>query len=75
MARKLITIALNEDIIRRLDQLVAADRFKSRGRMIEEAVRKNLTQRDPSRLAIQCAKLDARFEKALAELGMNTANR
>ncbi|HEY3391389.1 MAG TPA: ribbon-helix-helix domain-containing protein [Lacipirellulaceae bacterium] len=71
MASDKIAITLDHDLVRRLDQLVAARHFPNRSRAVQEAVREKLERVDRTRLAYECKKLDPKFEKQLAELGMN----
>jgi metal-responsive CopG/Arc/MetJ family transcriptional regulator len=66
-----IAITLDEQLLSRLDQLVAEQRFPSRSRAVQEAVREKLSRMDHSQLARECQKLDPRFERDLAEQGLN----
>ena len=70
MATEKIAITLDEELILRLDQLVAARQFPSRSRAVQEAVREKLDRLDHSRLAKECQKLNPQFEQELAEQGM-----
>lgn len=45
--------------------------FPNRSQAIEEAVAEKLARLEKSRLALECAKLDPMFEKALAEEGLS----
>jgi Arc/MetJ-type ribon-helix-helix transcriptional regulator len=54
----------------RLDRLVARRVFPNRSRAIQQAVAEKLKKLERTRLARECAKLDPKFEKALAEEGM-----
>jgi metal-responsive CopG/Arc/MetJ family transcriptional regulator len=65
-----IAITLDEDIVARLDKLVEENKFPSRSRAVQEAVRDKLDRLKRGRLARECAKLDPAFEKAMAEEGM-----
>jgi metal-responsive CopG/Arc/MetJ family transcriptional regulator len=71
MARSKIAISLDESTLNRLDQLVNKQVFPNRSQAIEEAVAEKLARLEKSRLAQECAKLDPRFEKSLAEEGLN----
>jgi metal-responsive CopG/Arc/MetJ family transcriptional regulator len=71
MARSKIAISLDESTLDRLDQLVKKQVFPNRSQAIEEAVAEKLARLEKSRLAQECAKLDATFEKALAEEGLS----
>ena len=70
MARSKVAVSLDEQILRRLDGLVAEAVFPSRSQAIELAVQEKLARLDHGRLARECAKLDPHFEKALAEEGV-----
>ena len=71
MSKTKIAITLEEDIVKRIDQLVGDDFFPNRSRIIEVAVEEKLQRLDQSRLARECAKLDPQYERALAEKGFN----
>jgi metal-responsive CopG/Arc/MetJ family transcriptional regulator len=71
MSRSKIAITLDEGMLDRLDRLVARRVFPNRSRAIQLAVAEKLRKLERTRLATECAKLDPKFEKALAEEGMN----
>jgi Arc/MetJ-type ribon-helix-helix transcriptional regulator len=62
-----IAVTLDRDQVARLDELVVENRYPSRSRAVQEAVRDKLLRLQPNRLARECAKLDPAFEQALAE--------
>ena len=62
-----IAITIDEILLKRVDRLVAEDRFPSRSRAIQEAVREKLERIESNRLARELAKLDPIFEQKLAE--------
>jgi metal-responsive CopG/Arc/MetJ family transcriptional regulator len=62
-----IAITLERDLLNRLDELVAEQKFASRSRAVQEAVREKLSRLDRTRLARECRKLDPKFEQKLAE--------
>ncbi len=70
MSAAKIAITLDEDLVARLDQLVAARQFASRSRAVQDAVREKLERLDRTQLARECDKLDPRFEQQLAEQGI-----
>ena len=70
MAAVKIAVTLDHEIVARLDKLVEQNKFPSRSRAVQEAVRDKLDRMKRGRLARECAKLDPEFEKALAEEGM-----
>ncbi|MGA7615177.1 MAG: ribbon-helix-helix domain-containing protein [Thermoanaerobaculia bacterium] len=71
MARAKIAITMDEQTLQRIDQLVAAGVFPNRSQAIQAAVSERLERLDHTRLARECAKLDADVEQALAEEGMS----
>jgi len=71
MARSKVAISLDESTLDRLDQLVKKRVFPNRSQAIEEAVAEKLARLEKNRLVQECAKLDPRFEKALAEEGLS----
>jgi Arc/MetJ-type ribon-helix-helix transcriptional regulator len=70
MATVKIAVTLDQDIVARLDQLVEEKKFPNRSRAVQEAVSDKLERLQRSRLARECAKLDPKFERALAEEGL-----
>jgi metal-responsive CopG/Arc/MetJ family transcriptional regulator len=71
MSKEKIAITLDEEFIGELDRLVNQHVFQSRSQAIQEAVSEKLRRMKRSRLAIECAKLQPAFEKAMAEEGMS----
>jgi len=67
MATTKIAITIDEETVRRVDELVAGAVYPSRSRAIQEAVADKLARLTRSRLAEQCALLDVEEEQALAE--------
>lgn len=65
-----VAVTIRQDLLARLDQLVKERRFPNRSRALQEALQEKLERLDRGRLARECAKLDPRFEKALAEEGL-----
>jgi metal-responsive CopG/Arc/MetJ family transcriptional regulator len=66
-----IAISLDENILREIDGLVRKKVFPNRSRAIQEAVKDKINRMSKSRLASECAKLNAEEEIRLAEEGMN----
>ncbi len=71
MAKAKVAVTLDSSTLGRLDRLVRAAHFESRSQAIEVAVEEKLARLERTRLAEECAKLDPRAEKALAELGLS----
>lgn len=65
-----VAISMNREILSRVDGLVLKNVFPNRSRAIQAAVAEKLARMERSRLAAECAKLDPKFEKALAEEGL-----
>jgi metal-responsive CopG/Arc/MetJ family transcriptional regulator len=70
MAMTKVAISLDSDLLERLDRLVAEQVFPNRSRAVQEAVRDKLERISRARLARECAKLDPRAERALADEGL-----
>lgn len=64
-----IAITIQDRLLDRLDRLVKARVFPNRSRAVQEAVKEKLARLERSRLARECAKLDKKFERAMAEEG------
>jgi Arc/MetJ-type ribon-helix-helix transcriptional regulator len=71
MSTEKIAITIEDKTLTRLDSLVKSRAFPSRSRLIQEAIREKLERLDRCRLARECAKLDEKFEKSLAEEGIS----
>lgn len=67
-----IAVTIDQDLLARLDRLVEEKQFANRSRAVQEAIRDKLERLGKGRLARECAKLDPREEKALAEEGLET---
>jgi len=65
-----VAITIDRKMLKRVDGLVSRNVFPNRSRAIKEAVAEKLARMERSRLASECAKLDPRFVKALAEEGL-----
>ena len=66
MSTAKIAITIEEELLGKLDRLVASKVFPNRSKAIQEAIQEKLSRVNRSRLARECAKLDPKFEKALA---------
>ena len=65
-----VAITLDQETLLRVDDLVSKSIFPNRSRAIQAAVREKFARMERGRLASECAKLDPKFEKALAEEGL-----
>lgn len=70
MPKSKIAITLEESILARLDALVRAGSFANRSQAIEAAIGEKLDRLEGGRLARECAKLDRREERTLADEGL-----
>jgi len=70
MPKTKLAITLDADLVGELDQLVAERHFPNRSQAIETAVAEKIKRISKTRLALECAKLDQREERALAEEGL-----
>ncbi|MCX5753090.1 MAG: ribbon-helix-helix protein, CopG family [Candidatus Krumholzibacteria bacterium] len=66
-----VAITIQDDLLDRLDRLVKARVFPNRSKAVQEAVREKLARLDRNRLARECAKLDKKFERSMAEEGIS----
>jgi metal-responsive CopG/Arc/MetJ family transcriptional regulator len=71
MGKAKVAITLDEDTLRRVDRLISNQVFPNRSRAIAEAIEEKLERIERSGLARECAKLDPKFEKAMAEEGLS----
>ena len=65
-----VAITIDSRTLERVDGLVAKKVYPNRSRAIQSAVAEKLARMERGRLASECAKLDPKFEKALAEEGL-----
>lgn len=70
MSTTKVAISIDEKTLVRLDRMVAAQKFPSRSRAIQDAVEEKLNRMEKHRLAGECDKLNKEFERAMAEEGM-----
>ena len=65
-----VAITIDRETLQRVDGLVSERVFPNRSRAIQAAVTEKLSRLEHNHLASECAKLDPKFEKALAEEGL-----
>ena len=70
MPKTKVAITLDAELLDRVDELVARQEFRNRSQAIETALAEKLARGRRTRLARECAKLDPKDEKALAEEGL-----
>jgi Arc/MetJ-type ribon-helix-helix transcriptional regulator len=66
-----VAITIQDHLLDRLDRLVKAGVFPNRSKAVQEAVKEKLARLDRNRLARECAKLDKKFERSMAEEGIS----
>ena len=71
MGRAKIAITLDEETLGAVDRLVSEHRFPNRSQAIQQALNEQLARLSRSRLIQECAKLDPKSERALAEEGVS----
>jgi Arc/MetJ-type ribon-helix-helix transcriptional regulator len=71
MSKSKIAITIDRSIVVKIDHFIKRHVFTNRSRAIQEAVEEKLERMERGRLARECAKLDPKFEKALAEDGLS----
>jgi metal-responsive CopG/Arc/MetJ family transcriptional regulator len=71
MAKTKVAVSLDAKLVDRLNTLVRQARFPNRSHAIEVALEEKLERLSRVRLARECAKLDPREERGLAEEGMH----
>ena len=70
MPKTKVAIRLDAALLGRVDALVARRAFPNRSQAIEIALAEKLARTLRTRLARECARLDPKAEKALAEEGL-----
>ena len=65
-----VAITLDSETLRHVDSLVMKSIFPNRSRAIQLAVAEKLARMGRTRLAEECAKLDPKFEQAMADEGL-----
>lgn len=69
MSKTKVAITIDETLLERIDRLVAQRKFSSRSNAFQLAVQDQLERLDRNRLARECAKLDPKEERLLADVG------
>jgi len=70
MPKTKLAVTLDADLVGELDHLVAKRYFPNRSQAIETAVAEKIKKLSKTRLARECAKLDPKEERSLAEEGL-----
>ena len=72
MAKMKIAITIEEALIREIDVMIKNRLFANRSNAIESAVSEKVDRMQKTRLARECAKLDKKYERSMAEEGMES---
>ena len=71
MAASKIAITIDKNILKRVDTLVKSRVYPNRSKAIQDAVAEKMKQLEKNRLALECEKLNPKFEQSLAEEGFS----
>jgi metal-responsive CopG/Arc/MetJ family transcriptional regulator len=66
-----VAVSIDRELLTELDRLVKEQVFASRSQAVQMAVREKVARLKRRRLAEECAKLDPKYERSLAEEGMS----
>jgi metal-responsive CopG/Arc/MetJ family transcriptional regulator len=66
-----VAVSIDQALLAELDRLVAKRVFPNRSQAVQAAVREKVARLKRRRLAEECAKLDPKYERSLAEEGMS----
>jgi metal-responsive CopG/Arc/MetJ family transcriptional regulator len=70
MPQSKVAVTLDSETLTRLDRLVSEKVFPNRSKAVQISIEEKIARLDKTRLARECAKLDPREEKRLAEEGL-----
>ncbi len=73
MPKTKVALTLDAELLERVDELVAQQRFRSRSQAVEAALADKVKRLARTRLARESAKLNPRDEKRLADEGLGDA--
>ena len=65
-----IAISLERELLAKVDHLVESRVFPNRSQAVRSALREKIERLEHTRLARECAKLDPREERAMADEGL-----
>jgi metal-responsive CopG/Arc/MetJ family transcriptional regulator len=74
MPKTRVALTIDTDLLKRLDALVARQRFRNRSQAIETALAEKLARLAHTRFAEECAKLGPVEERQLAGEGLVATN-
>lgn len=70
MPKTKVAVTVDRELLEELDGLIAQKRFPNRSQAIELALTEKIQRLGRTRLARECARLDPKEEKGLAEEGL-----
>lgn len=70
MPKTKVAVTVDAELLDRVDDLVATRQFANRSQAVEQALQETVGRIARTRLARECAKLDPREERALADEGL-----
>ena len=73
MPKTKVALTLDSELLERVDELVAKQRFRNRSQAVEAALVDKMQRLARTRLARESAKLDPQEEKRLADEGLADA--
>ncbi len=74
MAKTKVAVTIDGKLLESLDTMIARRQFPNRSQAMELALAEKLERMSRSRLARECARLDPREEKRLADEGLGDAD-
>jgi len=69
-----IAISLDSELLKKVDRLVERKVFPNRSKAIQDAIAEIIIKLDKARFVRECAKLDPKFEEAMAEESLAAEN-
>ena len=66
-----VAVSMDKKLLEKLDRLVKGKVFGSRSQAVQEAVKQKIDSMEHTLLARECAKLDPKQERAIAEEGIS----
>ncbi|MDT8317816.1 MAG: ribbon-helix-helix domain-containing protein [bacterium] len=65
-----VAFTIDEQVLKKLDDLVEKRTFANRSQAIQQAVKEKIDRLEHGRLAEECAKMDKHFEQNMADEGL-----
>ena len=67
MSTAKIAVSIDRDLLDKFDKLIKTWGFSSRSQAIQKVVEDRIKKTEKKRLALECDKLDSKFEQRMAE--------